>query len=29
MMKIYGVNGGPRKNWNTATMLEHFLQGTR
>lgn len=29
MMRIYGVNGGPRKNWNTATMLEHFLQGAR
>ena len=26
-MKIYAINGGPRKKWNTATMLEHFLKG--
>ena len=27
MVKIYGVNGGPRKKWNTATMLNSFLEG--
>ena len=26
-MKIYAINGGPRKNWNTDTMLKHFLDG--
>lgn len=26
-MKIYAINGGPRKEWNTATMLGHFLEG--
>lgn len=26
-MKIYAINGSPRKKWNTATMLEHFLEG--
>ena len=28
-MKIYAINGGPRKKWNTATMLEYFLQGAQ
>ena len=26
-IRIYAINGGPRKTWNTATMLEHFLKG--
>lgn len=26
-MKVYAVNGSPRKNWNTATLLEHALAG--
>jgi multimeric flavodoxin WrbA len=26
-MKIIGINGSPRKKWNTATMLEHSLDG--
>ena len=26
-MKILAVNGSPRKNWNTATLLKHALQG--
>lgn len=26
-MKIYAINGGPRKTWNTATMLQNFLDG--
>lgn len=26
-MKIYAINGGPRKTWNTATMLKSFLDG--
>lgn len=26
-MKIYAINGGPRKQWNTATMLNSFLEG--
>jgi len=26
-MKIIGINGSPRKKWNTATMLEHALDG--
>lgn len=26
-MKIYAINGGPRKGWNTETMLRHFLDG--
>jgi multimeric flavodoxin WrbA len=26
-MKIIGINGSPRKHWNTATMLEHALKG--
>ena len=26
-MKILAFNGSPRKKWNTATLLEHALQG--
>lgn len=26
-MKVIAVNGGPRKNWNTATLLEKALEG--
>lgn len=26
-MKIYAINGGPRKTWNTAAMLNSFLDG--
>lgn len=26
-MKVYAVNGSPRKKWNTATLLEHALAG--
>jgi len=26
-MKIYAINGGPRKTWNSATMMEHFTKG--
>lgn len=26
-MKIYAINGGPRKGWNTDTMLKKFLEG--
>lgn len=26
-MKVIAVNGSPRKNWNTATLLEHTLAG--
>lgn len=26
-MKIYAINGSPRRKWNTATMLENALQG--
>lgn len=26
-MKIYGINGGPRKGWNTDTMMQKFLEG--
>ena len=26
-MKIYAINGGPRKGWNTDKMLEAFLEG--
>ena len=26
-MKIYAINGGPRKGWNTDTMLQKFLSG--
>ena len=28
-MKIYAINGGPRKGWNTETMLQKFLEGAR
>ena len=26
-MKVIGLNGSPRKNWNSAVMLEHALKG--
>jgi len=26
-MKVVALNGGPRKNWNTATLLNHALEG--
>lgn len=26
-MKVYAINGSPRKNWNTAMLLEHALSG--
>ncbi|ABK98730.1 flavodoxin family protein [Pelobacter propionicus] len=26
-MKVYAINGSPRKNWNTALLLEHALSG--
>ena len=26
-MKAYAINGSPRKNWNTALLLEHALAG--
>lgn len=26
-MKIYAINGSPRKGWNTETMLQNFLDG--
>lgn len=28
-MEIYAINGSPRKNSNTATMLKHFLEGAK
>lgn len=28
-MKIYAINGGPRKTWNTAAMLKSFLVGAQ
>lgn len=28
-MKIYALNGGPRKHWNTYRMLEAFLDGAK
>lgn len=28
-MKIFAVNGSPRKKGNTATLLDHFLEGAR
>lgn len=27
MKKIYAINGSPRKNWNTATLLDKALEG--
>ena len=27
-MKAIGINGSPRKKWNTATLLDKALQGT-
>ncbi len=26
-MKVIAINGSPRKNWNTATLLKHTLEG--
>ncbi len=26
-MKVIAINGSPRKNWNTATLLKHALEG--
>jgi multimeric flavodoxin WrbA len=26
-MKVIAFNGSPRKDWNTATLLQHALQG--
>lgn len=26
---IYAINGGPRKKWNTAQMLESFIDGVK
>ncbi|TQD25089.1 flavodoxin family protein [Methanolobus vulcani] len=26
-MKVIAINGSPRKNWNTSTLLEHALKG--
>lgn len=26
-MKVYAINGSPRKKWNTATLLEKALEG--
>lgn len=28
-MKIYAINGSPRKSWNTATLLQHALEGAK
>lgn len=28
-MKIYAINGSPRKNWNSAQLLEKFIEGVR
>ncbi len=28
-MKIVGINGGPRKEWNTATLLKKALEGAK
>ena len=28
-MKIIAINGSPRKKGNTATVLDHFLEGAR
>lgn len=28
-MKLIAINGGPRKNWNTAAMLDHAIEGAR
>jgi len=29
MTKVIAINGSPRKKWNTATMLEHALEGAK
>ncbi|MFA5254668.1 MAG: flavodoxin family protein [Methanoregula sp.] len=29
MTKVIAVNGSPRKKWNTATLLEHALEGAK
>ena len=26
-MNVLAINGSPRKKWNTATLLEHALEG--
>jgi multimeric flavodoxin WrbA len=28
-MKVIAVNGGPRKNWNTDTLLQKALDGAK
>jgi len=28
-MKVIAVNGSPRKNWNTATLLQHAIDGAK
>lgn len=28
-MKVIAINGSPRKNWNTATLLEKALDGAK
>jgi len=28
-MKVMAINGSPRKKWNTATLLEHALEGAK
>ena len=28
-MKVIAFNGGPRKNWNTAMLLEKALEGAK
>ncbi|EGW37014.1 NADPH-dependent FMN reductase [Desulfosporosinus sp. OT] len=28
-MKVIAVNGSPRKNWNTATLLQKALEGAK
>ena len=28
-MKVIAVNGSPRKNWNTATLLQKALEGSK
>lgn len=29
MVKVLSVNGGPRKNWNTDTLLQKALEGAK
>lgn len=28
-MNVIAINGSPRKKWNTATLLEHTLEGAK